>query len=102
MQQTHQELSDEKGLNVVECREERENFPVVVASPSIGKTTAAAIGEDEDVDFDTMYYGGKVEYRRPKKPNFYESFRSYKVSRMYKNRVRNQPRAQLLRQAGLW
>ncbi|XP_064622370.1 small ribosomal subunit protein uS5m-like [Lineus longissimus] len=98
-QETHKELAERQQLHVVELRNEMDNLPVVLASPSSGKTRS--IGRDEDLDFNRLYYGGKVPYIKPKPRPFYEklrSWRNWKKKELWKSR--NQAKCQIVRLAG--
>ena len=104
-QETHQDLADRTGYHVVEMREERDNLPVVVASPTNGPVNTKKIvdeHEDLDVDFERLYMGGRVEYVRPNpKPVFYK-LKSWRYAKARDHKRRGQQDAQILRQAGLW
>jgi hypothetical protein len=82
----------------VELRNEMDNLPVVLASPSSGKTRE--IDRDEDLDFNRLYYGGKVPYIKEKPRPFYEksySWRNWKKKELWK--TRNQFKSQIVRLA---
>ena len=94
-QETHQELADRQKLHVVEYRNEVDNIPLLVASPSDNKVLEQ-IPENLDLDFEHLYYGGKREYikeKKRKKNKFYQ----WAYWRKYK--YRNQLSARLERQA---
>lgn len=104
-QETHGELADRMGYHVVEFRKERDNLPVVVASPTSGVVREAELKDEEEdleVEFDRLYFGGRCELQRPPKKWFYSKFKSYKKKKAEMHAVRNQPDAQILRRAGLW
>ncbi|XP_064601858.1 small ribosomal subunit protein uS5m-like isoform X2 [Liolophura sinensis] len=97
-QETHQELADRLKLHVIESSPSRNNMPVVVASPSDGQTRDQVLPE-EDLNFDRLYYDGKVQYIKPEKPKFYERLPSWKWKLKELTRRRNQPDAQIERLA---
>ena len=89
--------------HVVEMRPERENYPVVIASP-VGKAKKEPLKDEEEdleVSFDRLYYGGKAEYKRPKRLPIYHGSTSWYIKQRVVQKRRNQPHRQLLRQAGL-
>jgi len=96
------------GYHVVEFRRERENLPVVVASPSDGQVSETELkDEDEDllVDFRRLYFGGRCKLQRPKRLPFYAygvNAKAWERSLARKHARRNQPHAQIMRMAGLW
>ncbi|RWS22886.1 28S ribosomal protein S5-like protein [Leptotrombidium deliense] len=69
-QKTYQELADEKNLHLVEFREERDYFPVVVASPSSGYVRKREeILPNEVMDFHMHLYNGLIKVQNaPKIP----------------------------------
>jgi len=93
-QETHQKLADRKQLHVVEYRTEMDDIPIVVASPSGGKTTTEPF-DDENFDFENYYYeDGKVVLKKERDPlqrhtHMASDWRSY----MLRNKERNQQRA---------
>jgi len=94
-QETHQRLADRKQLHVVEYRNEMDDIPVVVASPSVGRTTTQPI-EDPHFNFENLYYDdGKIVLRKPKDVlhRYTHSASAWKAY-MLKNRNRNQQKAQ--------
>ena len=104
-QETHQNLADRMGLHVVETSKLRADLPVVVASPSDGIVRdQQLIDEEEDLemDYDRLYFGGKVEYKRPKKLPVYAKLRSYRYKKAENYMRRNQASCKTLRDAGLW
>ncbi len=106
VQETHQDLADRMGLHVVELRKERSNLPVVVASPTEGNIrTQPLVDEDNnlEMDFENLYYDGKIEYKKPKRKPFWEhlQMRSWKKKSAIVHRRRDQEEAQIRRQAGL-
>ena len=104
-QETHSQVADRLNMMVVELREERDNLPVVVASPSDGIISDKELtNEEEDVemDFERLYYGGKTEYVRPDKGRFYEKYKSFKKKTERMHKKRGQMEAKLLRDCNLW
>lgn len=73
-------------------------MPVVIASPSDGQTRVQ-VPSEEDLNFARLYYDGKVQYIKPKKPRFYEHFPSWKCKLKELSQRRNQPDAQIERMA---
>lgn len=105
LQESHNELADRMGYHVVEFRKERDNLPVVIASPSSGVVREDELKDEEEdleVEFDRLYYGGKCELQRPPRQWFYSKSRSWKKKKAEMHAIRNQPGAQILRRAGLW
>ena len=91
-------------LHVVEFRPERENLGVLVASPNDAIVAEKELIDEEDdleMDFQRLYYGGKVEYERPPKRRIYDKLRSYHRHKARVHRRRNQYDCQLKRDAGL-
>ncbi|XP_074656446.1 small ribosomal subunit protein uS5m-like [Tubulanus polymorphus] len=95
-QETAQQLAEREKLHVVEYRKEMDNYPVVVASPS-GDTRT--IQPDEDLDFERIYYEGKVPLARPKKRPPYYKLDSYKKRCFVDYKRRNQYKATVTRRA---
>jgi len=93
-QETHQRLADRKQLHVVEYRNEMDDIPVVVASPSSGRTITEPI-TDENFSFENMYYAdGKIVLKKHRNPlhqhtHSASAWKSY----MLGNRERNQLKA---------
>ena len=84
-------------------RNERDNFPVIVASPSSGIVRTKPCEEDKEniiFDLDRMYLDGKVEYARKQK-NPFEGLLSFRKNRAIKHKRRNQFDAMIQRKAGL-
>ena len=104
LQETHQELADRTKMHVVELSKEREEVPYVVASPGDGQVATKELrDEDEDLemDFQRLYYGGRVEYKRPPKAWPYEKSRSYRYYKARLHKRRNQAACLVRRRAGL-
>ncbi|XP_076306296.1 mitochondrial ribosomal protein S5 [Tachypleus tridentatus] len=87
-QKTHQQLAQEKGLHVVEFREERDNFPQVIASPSKCRTMKE-IDPQEVIDYNEYISEGKVELIKPKRRPFYEYLDSWEYRIKKIERFRN-------------
>ncbi|XP_034941076.1 28S ribosomal protein S5, mitochondrial [Chelonus insularis] len=78
-QKTHQEIAEEKKLHLVEFRRERDNFPVVVASPAKARTSEE-IKFGELLDFKRYAYEeGKVPLDNPPPRPFYERLPSWTI-----------------------
>ncbi|XP_062593615.1 small ribosomal subunit protein uS5m-like [Saccostrea cucullata] len=66
-QETHQELANRTNMHVVELSDERNQVPVVLASPEDGKVQEKYYGSERDVyDLDTLYTKGKLHWIKPK------------------------------------
>ncbi|XP_022257545.1 putative 28S ribosomal protein S5, mitochondrial [Limulus polyphemus] len=87
-QKTHQQLAQEKGLHVVEYREERDNFPQVIASPSKCRTMKE-INPQEVIDYNEHINEGKVELIKTKRRPFYEYLDSWEYRVKKIERFRN-------------
>jgi len=72
-QETHQELADRTGLNVVEFREELGNRPIVVASPSnkAAKQSLKKRVEKDDYDFNQIFDPHKRLHRPKRKSELF-------------------------------
>jgi len=104
-QETHQALADRSGLNVVEYRPDRSMIPTVIATPSAGHVADKKPVDEErelELNFDRMYYDGRVELVRPPRKFFYHDYPSHQRRMAENNKRRNQPQAQLLYKAGFW
>lgn len=104
-QETHQALADRSGLHVVEYRPERAMLPTVIAAPSAGYVAEKKPVDEHnelDMNFDRLYYDGKVELEKPPRKFFYHDYPSHKHRLAEDNKRRNQSRAQLLYRAGFW
>ncbi|CAL1543876.1 unnamed protein product [Lymnaea stagnalis] len=96
-QETHQQLADRMGLNVVEYRAEMENIPIPVATPSQGFSRPDALKE-EAFDFDNLYYkDGRIPLKKYVDPNMKFKLPSTLKHFQLENRYRNQREARLLR-----
>ncbi|KAL5008279.1 hypothetical protein ScPMuIL_013860 [Solemya velum] len=96
-QETHQELADRLKLNVVEFRKETDFVPRIVASPTC--EARDTLEKDENLDFENLYYGGKLEYYKKKPAPFYKKLPCYKWKQVSMHKSRNQRSAQLQRLA---
>ena len=102
-QETHEDLAERLGLHVVEMRKERGYFPVVVASPSQGFTKGKKTIDEKielEIEFDRLYYGGKVEYIREKTERF-APLKSWRRKKVEVQKRRNQYDLHIQRLAGL-
>nr|CAG4637008.1 EOG090X0689 [Ceriodaphnia reticulata] len=90
-QKTYEKIAEETKLHVVEFRKERDNFPLVLASPSQVKTTKAI----NDMDFNLHLNDGKVASKQKKKPLFYQSYPSWQVHLSKTERFRNQEKVRV-------
>lgn len=100
MQETHQELANRTNMHVVEFSEERNNVPVVLASPEDGKVQEKYYGSERDVyDLDTLYTKGKLHWTRPQMRPVWERLRftSYQRRMAKEFRRRGQHEAQKVR-----
>nr|CAG4648655.1 EOG090X0689 [Polyphemus pediculus] len=73
-QKNYSQIAEESKLNVVEFREERDNYPDVVAKPSEVKTTKTV----NQTDFNLFLMNGKVPSQKKKPPPFYYDSPSWK------------------------
>ncbi|XP_071454014.1 small ribosomal subunit protein uS5m [Hetaerina americana] len=92
-QKTYQQISEEKGLHVVELRENRDNFPVVVASPT--KCLTEEEIDRDNLDFVQHGLDGRVVLKKKKFPIFYTLLPSYKRYLDRVERFRGQPATKL-------
>ncbi|KAK3580851.1 hypothetical protein CHS0354_032911 [Potamilus streckersoni] len=95
-QETHQELADRLSLHVIEYRPEMDNIPRVVATPMSNVREKREEGEEE-VDFETLYYDGRLPLKKPKQKPFYFNYQSFRRKLKQDYRYRNQPDALQLR-----
>jgi hypothetical protein len=87
-------------MHVVELSSERNQTPVVVASPEDGKIQAKYYGSERDVyDLDTLYTKGKLHWTRPKIRPVWETlgFTSFRRKLDQRERRRGQHEAQKVR-----
>ncbi|XP_045612475.1 small ribosomal subunit protein uS5m [Procambarus clarkii] len=102
-QKTHQQLADEKQLNLVEFREENLNFPRVVAAPQSSKVRLPEeIPTSEELDFTRYVMDGKVQLQRKKHPPFYKKLPSYNIylKKFAKHRNREKVQVDMLVERG--
>ncbi|OQV19115.1 28S ribosomal protein S5, mitochondrial [Hypsibius exemplaris] len=78
-QETHEQLSERKGLHVVEFQQEHQAFPHVLASPKTQpvRTEVDRVGDREELRFPQLYMDGRVRLRKPKNPPFYTKLPSW-------------------------
>ena len=90
-QETHGQLSDRTGLHVVEFKDEKQQFPHVLASPVVRpvRQSPEEIGPMETVKFTDLYSEGKVRLVLPKRPPFYTSHPSWQKKLRQMERTRN-------------
>ncbi|XP_035449524.1 28S ribosomal protein S5, mitochondrial [Spodoptera frugiperda] len=93
-QRTHQQLAEEKKLHLVEYKDENENFPKVVASPSEVRTKDQ-IQKNETLDFTQYVMKDKVILKKRKFPRFYETMPHYKVYLKKYEKYRNHEKIRL-------
>ena len=93
-QRSHQQLAEEKKLHLVEFREENENFPNVVASPSYVRTKEE-ISKDETLDFTQYILNDRVILQRKKFPRFYEKMPHYEIYLKKYEKFRNHEKIRL-------
>nr|CAG4640858.1 EOG090X0689 [Eulimnadia texana] len=88
-QKTFENVAKETKLHVVELRKERDNFPLVVASPPAEEVKAAP-SKTDPTDFNLYIMDGKVPLKKKKFPNFYELLPSWENHLSKTLRFRNQ------------
>ena len=91
-------------MHVVELSKEREEVPIVVASPTSGIVAKKELRDEDDdleMDFSRLYYNGKVELKRPPRQPFYHKERSYGYYKARIHKKRNQAKCLIRRKAGL-
>ncbi|VDI50050.1 small subunit ribosomal protein S5 [Mytilus galloprovincialis] len=91
-QETHQELADRLKLHVVEIRKEHDYLPVVVASPSDGEVTKEPPPKEE-LNFETLYFDGKMSLQKGKKRPFYAENEGHKRAERHRRMLRIQRKA---------
>ena len=90
----HQQLAEEKGLHVVECKPEHGNFPKIVASPTICRKDDE-VPTNEDLDFRRYGMDGKVILRKKKWPPFYAGSKGFELYQIKREYLRNQDKVRL-------
>ncbi|XP_054710750.1 28S ribosomal protein S5, mitochondrial-like [Uloborus diversus] len=88
LQKSHQQLAEEKGLHLVEMRNEMDNFPIVRASPTKCRTEEE-IGPTELLDYTLHCLNNKVEDERKKFQPFYVNYPSYIKEMKDREKLRN-------------
>lgn len=101
-QETHENLADRMKYHLVEQRAENDWLPRVIASPK-GEIQEKSFQSEEDIEgsFERIYFGGKVHYNPKRKDPFWTKLNSWQKKRKNTAYQRNQPRALILREAGL-
>lgn len=101
LQKSHQQLADEKGLHLVEFREENGNYPEVVASP-LKVRKADEVRSQENRDFTQYVMGNRVVLRKKKYPPFFTKFPSWqtKLKKLERLRHFDETRIKLLAEYG--
>ena len=101
-QKTFQQMADEKRLLVVEQREDRDNYPVIMASPSLPCRTRDQIKSDEILDFSMYVHDGQVKDQKIVKPCYYTkdpAWQSY-LKKWHHERSKTRVRVELLAKYG--
>ncbi|XP_058467734.1 small ribosomal subunit protein uS5m [Malaya genurostris] len=93
-QKNHQQIAESKGLHVVELKPENQNFPKVVASPSVCRSEAD-LDKNEILDYTQFCMDGKIQLKRKKFPPFYTKYRSYEIYMKKQEYLRNQDKVRL-------
>lgn len=93
-QKNHHELAEEKGLHLVEIREENASFPRVIASPTVCRSSGD-IPSDEIRDLTQYALGGKVVLRKKKWPPFYTNLPFWETVVKKMEKVRNHDKMRL-------
>lgn len=70
-------MAEEKKLHLVEFREENNNYPTLVASPTEIRKREE-IPSDEIMDFEQYVLGGRVKLRKKSFPPFYHKLDSWR------------------------
>ncbi|XP_055551499.1 28S ribosomal protein S5, mitochondrial [Wyeomyia smithii] len=93
-QKNHQQIAESKGLHVVELRPENQNFPKVVASPTICRSEKE-LDSNEILDYTQFCMDGKIQLKRKKFPPFYTKHRSWEIYLKKQEYLRNQDKVRL-------
>uniref|UniRef100_A0A1A9VEQ0 Small ribosomal subunit protein uS5m n=1 Tax=Glossina austeni TaxID=7395 RepID=A0A1A9VEQ0_GLOAU len=93
-QKTHHQLAEEKQMHVVEFNTLQNNFPRVVASPTICRKQND-IGKDEVIDFTQYVLGDKIVLKKKKFPPFYANTTGYKLYLKKQEHFRNQDKVRI-------
>lgn len=94
-QRSHQSVADEKGLHVVEFRQEHDWFPKVIASPTGHLRTEEEISANEELDYDAIMNEGRVILQKKKPPPFYTKLPSWEIHLRKTDNLRNQREVRL-------
>ncbi|KAK6639541.1 hypothetical protein RUM43_007814 [Polyplax serrata] len=90
-QKTYQNIADDNKLHLVEFRQEKLNYPQVLASPEKCLTDDEV--QEEEKDFHQYLYGGRVLLQKPKPIPFYQRLPSWKTYLMRNEYRRNHGKA---------
>lgn len=93
-QKSYKQIAEEKGLHLVELREENMNLPKVLASPTVCRNEKD-IKNDEILDFRQHMMGGKIVLKKKKWPPFYTQHRSWEIRMKKLDRIRNHNKVRL-------
>lgn len=93
-QKSHQQIAEEKGLHIVEFRNVNNNFPHIIASPTICRT-ADEIKNNENLNFIQHVLDDRIIYRKKKREPFYSKYRSYQVYLKREEKKRNHDKIKL-------
>lgn len=91
-------MANRTKLHVVEFRKDRDYVPIIQASPADGDMRTD-VNEEEDLDFERLYFNGKVLVKRPPKRSVFHRMRSWHHKKRIVHRRRNQSEAQIERLA---
>lgn len=93
-QKTHHQIAEEKGLHLVEIRNETGNIPKVVASPTVCRTKDD-IKRDEIMDFTQYVLNERIVLKKKTFPPFYTKFRSWDLYLRKQEKMRNHDKIRL-------
>lgn len=93
-QKTHQQIAEEKGLHVVELRKENQDFPKIVASPTVCRKPEQ-IKSSEIMDFTQHGLDGRIVLKKKKFPPFYTKFPSWQIYLKKQEKLRNMDKVRL-------
>lgn len=93
-QKKYKQIAEEKGLHLVEMRDENMNFPNILASPTVCRKSSD-IENNEIMDFRQHMMGGKIVLERKKIPPFYTKHRSWEIRMKKQSRIRNHDKTRL-------
>lgn len=77
-QKKYEQFAEEKKLHVVEFDPKRRNFPAVLASPEVCRSTSE-IPTSESIDFYQHALGGRVRFEKPKLPPFFTRLPGWEI-----------------------